>query len=136
MKSQLVPLSKATIAAQQSAAKWHQIPDTNGSATHEVAFACYVPPLGYSVYTLTPQKPSALGSSAVYEGASSMTLAGPWTKQELKAVPMGQLAQKDEEFALEGGMRAVVSKGTGHVQVSCMASGSIMQHICQNAASG
>ena len=118
VKSQLVPLSKATIAAQQSAAKWHQIPDTNGSATHEVAFLCYLPPLGYSVYTLTPQKPSILGSSSP-DQASSISLAGPWTDQELKAFPMGQLAPSDEEIRLDGGMRAVVSRDTGHVQASC-----------------
>ena len=120
MKSQLVPLSKATIAAQQSAAKWHQIPGTNGSATHEVAFLVYVPPLGYSVYTLHPQKPSALGPPANVKGASTVSLAGPWTRQELKAAPMHPLAQKDEELTLDGGMRAVVSKATGHVQVSSM----------------
>ena len=115
--SQLVPLSKATIGAQQSAAKWHQIPDTNGSATHEVSFMSSLPPVGFSIYTLTPQKPSEVAAA---HDTSSVTLAGPWTKQEVRAHPTGRTAEKDEEIALEGGLCAVISRKTGHLEVSLL----------------
>ncbi len=121
VRSQLVPLSKATIDAQQSAAKWQQIPDTNGSGTHEVSFMSALPPLGWSVYTFTPQKPSAARSSASGASSSSVMLAGPWTERELEAHPMGQAAQVDVVIDLEGGMRAIVSRHTGELQVSSSA---------------
>lgn len=71
VKSQLLPVSNATVDLQQAMLAADILPNLRSAASHELAFIADVPSLGYATYTISAARKEA---SAEAESAQPSAL--------------------------------------------------------------